>query len=89
MTLFINACVRRESRTERLAERLLSKLKGPIVELRLEDISSPPVDEAYLMRRDGFIEKGDCSDPMFDMARQFAGADTIVVAAPYWDLSFP
>ena len=26
---------------------------------------------------------------MFDLARQFAGAETIVIAAPYWDLSFP
>ncbi|HBE08947.1 MAG TPA: ACP phosphodiesterase, partial [Lachnospiraceae bacterium] len=33
--------------------------------------------------------KEEWSDPMFDLARQFAAADTIVVAAPYWDLSFP
>ena len=26
---------------------------------------------------------------MFDCAKQFAAADTIVIAAPYWDLSFP
>ncbi len=26
---------------------------------------------------------------MFDYAKQFASADTIVIAAPYWDLSFP
>ena len=26
---------------------------------------------------------------MFDHAKQFASADTIVIAAPYWDLSFP
>lgn len=26
---------------------------------------------------------------MFTLARQFAEADTIVIAAPYWDLSFP
>jgi FMN-dependent NADH-azoreductase len=26
---------------------------------------------------------------MFAFARQFAEADTIVIAAPYWDLSFP
>lgn len=26
---------------------------------------------------------------MFGLARQWANADTIVVAAPYWDLSFP
>ena len=26
---------------------------------------------------------------MFDLARQFAEADEIVIAAPFWDLSFP
>ena len=26
---------------------------------------------------------------MFDLARQFAAAEEIVIAAPYWDLSFP
>ena len=26
---------------------------------------------------------------MFELARQFAEADTIVIAAPYWDFSFP
>ena len=26
---------------------------------------------------------------MFTLARQFAAADEIVIAAPYWDLSFP
>ena len=26
---------------------------------------------------------------MFDLAKQFASADQVVIAAPYWDLSFP
>ena len=26
---------------------------------------------------------------MFELARQFSKAETIVIAAPYWDLSFP
>ena len=26
---------------------------------------------------------------MFELARQFAVADTILIAAPFWDLSFP
>ena len=31
----------------------------------------------------------DFADPAYAPARQFAEADIIVVAAPYWDLSFP
>jgi FMN-dependent NADH-azoreductase len=29
------------------------------------------------------------SNELFDLAKQFAEAETIVVAAPYWDLMFP
>ena len=35
------------------------------------------------------IVEGAFEDPMFDLARQFAEADVIVIAAPYWDLSCP
>ena len=32
---------------------------------------------------------GDFSDDMFRYAKQFAESDIVVVAAPYWDMSFP
>ena len=35
------------------------------------------------------IESGLYDDTMFDYAKQFAAADVIVIAAPFWDLSFP
>lgn len=89
MTLFIDACVRKGSRTRRLAEYLLGKLPGPVSTVRVGELRFPPADEAFLARRDALIEKADFSDPLFDLARQFAAADTAVVAAPYWDLSFP
>ena len=88
-TLFVNACVRKKSRTRKLAEHLLEKLDQPFEEIRLEDIRFPLVDEAFLRERDRLISEGDFEDPMFDLARQFAEAETIVIAAPYWDLSFP
>ena len=87
--LYVNACVRQESRTRRLAEELLMRLSEPYEEIRLEDIVFPVVDESYLIERDRLIAKGDFHDPLFDLARQFSEAQTIVIAAPYWDLSFP
>ena len=87
--LYVNACVRRDSRTARLAEKLLAGLGRPCDEVRLADIAFPTVDEAFLAARDRAVAAGDFQDPMFDLARQFAQAKTIVVAAPYWDLSFP
>ena len=89
MILYINACVRRDSRTERLAEALLQKLDGEVQQLRLENIPFEVSDEAFLDKRDQLIEEGAFDHEMFALARQFAAADTIVIAAPYWDLSFP
>ena len=87
--LYINACVRQESRTKILAEDLLDKLGKPYEEVRLADIAFPAVDEAYLTQRDQLTAEGNLDHPMFDLARQFARAKTIVIAAPFWDLSFP
>ena len=89
MILYVNACVRKDSRTKRLADRLLEKLNGAVEEVRLDTISFPMVDWSFLTHRDELIAAGDFHDPMFGLARQFAAADVIVVAAPYYDLSFP
>ena len=87
--LYVNACVRKESRTKRLADKLLSKLGEPYEELCLEKIAFPIVNEEYLNKRDQLISSGDFQSPAFDLARKFSEAKTIVIAAPYWDLSFP
>lgn len=104
MILFINTCVRSDSRTRRLAERVISKLTSEgdgagggdsaaeveqVVEVRTGEMVFPKVDEAFLTKRDQMKADGDFDDPVFDVARQFASADKIVIAAPYWDLSFP
>lgn len=87
--LFVNACVRKESRTRKLAEKLLIKMDQPYEEICLADISFTSVSEEYLNMRDHLISIGDYQNPMFSLAQQFSEAGTIVIAAPYWDLSFP
>ena len=87
--LFVNASVRKSSRTELLARHLLEKLDGEIRELRLSEISFPAVDEAFLSKRDDLRHAQKYDDTMFDLANEFAQADEIVISAPYWDLSFP
>ena len=89
MILFVDACVREDSRTRTLAEALLGKLDDRAVHVALEKISFGVTDESYLKKRDDLIARGEFDNDMFDLARQFAKADTIVIAAPYWDLSFP
>jgi len=87
--LYVNACVRKNSRTKVLAEKLLSRLNEPFEEVRLEELAFPVSNETFINTRDRLIAQGDFQDPLFDLARQFSEAETIVVAAPYWDLSFP
>ena len=87
--LFINACVRKESRTRRLADQLLAKLHKPVEEVRLHELKYPVVDGDFLAMRDHLISERDFSNPLFAPARKFAEAENIVIAAPYWDLSFP
>ena len=48
MILFINACVRKDSRTKKLAEVLLSKLEGDVVETDLGKIRFPIADEEFI-----------------------------------------
>lgn len=89
MILFINACVRSDSRTRRLAETLLTRLDGEVTEVKLAELEFPAVDESFLRKRDSLIAARSYDDPLFAHAVQFASADTIVIAAPFWDLSFP
>lgn len=88
MILYINCCARRDSRTDRLARALLEKL-GDYEELRLYEEPLRPLEAEDLARRDELLARKDYGNEMFRYARQFAAADTIVVAAPLWDLSFP
>ena len=89
MTLYINCCARKESRTNRLAKVVLQKLGEDFTELNLYEENLRPLDLGKLNHRTELIEREDFSDKMFDCAKQFANADTIMIAAPYWDLSFP
>ena len=89
MVLYIDVCVRGDSRTWKLGEALLSRLDGDVVRVNIGEMKFDITDEAFLKQRDSLIAKRMFDDDSFKLARQFAKADTIVIAAPYWDLSFP
>ena len=87
--LFINACVRPFSRTLELAKHVLSKLSGRVEEVKLYNEQLFPLDLKEMELRDKSAESRDFSNSVFNHAKQFANANTIVIAAPYWDLMFP
>lgn len=86
--LFINGCVRSESRTLILAKHLLSHLEGHVEEVNLEREAIPALTGETLKYRSDLLETEKFDDPMLRYARQFKQADIIVIAAPYYDLSF-
>lgn len=93
--LFVNGCVRGEkSRTLKLARRFLDRYQAqhPETVITERDICRDRLQPQYpevLAERDELWNAGQLDQPMFEPARQFAGADKIVIAAPFWDLSFP
>ena len=89
MVLYVNACVRQESRTDKIAKELLKRLGGNYQELKLSEQGLKPLSEEKLNKRMALVSAGDYSDPMFNLAKQFAAADQIVIGAPFWDGSFP
>ena len=87
--LFINSCVRENSRTLAIARDYLGRCSGEIVELNLEKERIQPLNAEHLARREHLIHNELWNDEMFVYAHQFANADEIVIAAPFWDLGFP
>ena len=87
--LLVNACVRPESRTMELAREVLKHIDGVVEEVNIEKEKILPLTNAQMEKRQAACDAGITDLPMMKYAWQFAEADEIVVAAPYWDLSFP
>ena len=87
--LYINACCREGSRTNELAMYLIGKLNGTVQSVILYEENIRPLNAQLLLKRDSLLKNGEIDDESLSLAKQFASADTIVIAAPYWDLMFP
>lgn len=87
--LFVDSAARKDSRTRVLCRHLLERLDGNVTHLTLNDAEIPSLTEELIDFRAECSARGDFSDAIFDYARQFKDADTIVICAPFWDGSFP
>lgn len=88
-TLFINACLRSESRTLKLAKSVIKNTGGSVKTVNLYEEDIRPLSKENLMLRDKAAANNDFSNNYFHYAKEFRDADEVIIAAPYWDLSFP
>ena len=85
--VFIDATMREGSRTRRIARPLVDELgkRYDIETIRLDGAGFPAVDSRILHDRDSGI----VPEEYAEIARRITAADRIVIAAPFWDMSFP
>lgn len=88
MILFVDGSCRKESRTRKIAEYYLSKKDEDIIRVNLSEDNILPLNERSLAYRNELIAKEEFEHDMFRYAALLKQADTIVFAAPYYDLSF-
>jgi len=88
--LYVDSCIRKESRTRQLAQAFLDNLKGyEVKHLILEDEDLKPLVGNFFNDRQVLLESNELNHPRFRYAHEFADADLVIIAAPFWDLSFP
>ena len=96
--LVVDCCISQrgtESRTRKLAAAFLEAFQKSHPETEIETVlpetllALKPLDAERLNMRDAFASMGVFEAPVFTWARQFCAADAVVVAAPYWDMSYP
>ena len=94
--LYVDCCItiHEASRTKLLADTFLSAWQkahaGDEIEyLDAKKLDLHPLMGEALVQREELLGSRRTEDPSFALARQFAQADRIVIAAPFWELSFP
>jgi FMN-dependent NADH-azoreductase len=92
--LYIDATIRGSmSRTKKASDYLVGQLTscpGVLPEtLRLIEEPLLNLTGDFFWQREALIEEKKFDHPRFRYAHQFAAADVIVIAAPFWDLGFP
>ncbi len=92
--LYIDCCIRGgQSRTRQLAEAFLAAYGAredvQIERLTLMDEPILPLQGGFFWQRERLLACGALEHPRFRYAHQFRQAERIIIAAPFWDLSFP
>lgn len=85
--IIIDSCMREESRTRVIldAARGVLSARYDIETIDVNALALPPVTPETLKER----TSGRVPEETVAIARRIASADRIVIAAPFWDMSFP
>lgn len=89
--LFVNACIREGSKTKKLCDKYIEKhfSSEDISECILQNELILPFNNLMLETRVKDIANNDYSGARYRLAHEFNKADILLIAAPYWDCSFP
>ncbi|MBR3328791.1 MAG: NAD(P)H-dependent oxidoreductase [Atopobiaceae bacterium] len=88
--LFVNACMRADSRTLRLAKAVLSQDDAQDVEeIRIGTKSCDALTERSIVSYNCGVASGNYEDALFSPAKQFAQAEEVLIAAPLWNYGIP
>ncbi len=90
--LFVDCLIRgNESRTKILADLFLENVSEEyeITHLNLMEEDLQPLYGQFFEDRQKLLKADRLDHPRFRYAHQMAEADVVLIAAPYWDLSFP
>ena len=85
--VIIDSCMRPESRTRRILDAAKEALSSryDIESIDVNEAALPPLTPKSLAERSsGIVPKATVA-----LARKIAAADRIIIAAPFWDMSFP
>lgn len=86
--LVVDCCIREESRTRRILNAFLGDL-AEVERVELNPLELLPLDNKSLALRDELLARGEFGHTMFKFSHQFADADMVVLAAPFWDMGIP
>lgn len=91
MMLVVDCCIRGDcSATRRYYKAYLQKRSVKDVQyIELSKLVMAPLDSEALQKREALCAERNFDHAMFHLAHQFRSADEILIAAPFWDLSFP
>ena len=85
--IIIDSCMREESRTRVILEaaKELLQLRYDIETIDVNSTALPPLTPEALKERTA----GRIPEAALEIAGKIASADRLVIAAPFWDMSFP